>query len=153
MYVCMYVCMYVRTYVRTYVCMYVCIYIYIYIYSIYEYSYNMLNTNNPCGGPYAGGIFGTCAGPEGLNAAGAYIYIYIYIYVYVIVRRWDGLGLGLGFRVPPEVLHVCVKDVSSRETPDVTPCRASPPMLFFRICLARNDCCNTTSHLTAAGSS
>ena len=42
------------------------------------------------------------------------------------------------------------KDVS-HETPDVTPCCTSPPMPFFRTCLARNAWCNTMSHLTAAG--
>ena len=42
------------------------------------------------------------------------------------------------------------KDVSN-ETPDVTPCRASPPMPPCRTCLAQNAWCKTMSHLTAAG--
>ena len=42
------------------------------------------------------------------------------------------------------------KDVS-HETPDVTPCRTSPPMPLVRTRLARNAWCNTISHLTAAG--
>ena len=37
------------------------------------------------------------------------------------------------------------------ETPDVTPCRTSPPMPVFRSRLARNAWCNTISQLTAAG--
>ena len=40
-----------------------------------------------------------------------------------------------------EVLHTCFKD-ASRETPDVTPCRTSPPLPIFRTCLARNARCN-----------
>ena len=39
----------------------------------------------------------------------------------------------------------------SHATPDVTPCRTSPPTPFFRMHLARNARCNTVSHLAAAG--
>ena len=39
----------------------------------------------------------------------------------------------------------------SRETPDVTPCRASAPMPAVPTRLARNARCDTVSHLTAAG--
>ena len=43
----------------------------------------------------------------------------------------------------------CGKKAGSYETPDVTPCRTSPPMQVFRIRLARNTRCNTMSHLIA----
>ena len=39
----------------------------------------------------------------------------------------------------------------SHETPDVTPCRTSPPMPVVRTSLERNARFNTMSHLTAAG--
>ena len=47
----------------------------------------------------------------------------------------------------------CLFKEVSRETPDVTPCRTSPPMPVFRTRLARNARCNTMSHLTTTGSS
>ena len=47
---------------------------------------------------------------------------------------------------------ICLFQDVLHETPDVTPCRTSAPMPFFRTCLARNAWCNTMSHLTAAGS-
>ena len=43
------------------------------------------------------------------------------------------------------------KDVS-HETPDVTPCRTSPPMPFLGTRPVRNAWCHTKSRLTAAGS-
>ena len=36
-----------------------------------------------------------------------------------------------------DVLHICVHSDVSHETPDVTPCRTSTPMLVVRTCLAR----------------
>ena len=62
------------------------------------------------------------------------------IYILMEYSLW---GWGVTFHV---------LDVS-HETPDVTPCRTSPPMPFVRTCLARNAWCNTRSHLTAAGCS
>ena len=68
-------------------------------------------------------------------------------------RRWRSPGTRpRALRMlPVEVrCYIWWLDVS-HETPDVTPCRTSPPMLFFRTRLARNAWCNTMSHLTAAG--
>ena len=47
----------------------------------------------------------------------------------------------------------CLSKDVLHETPDVAPCRTSPPMSFFRTRLARNTRCNTMSRLTAAMSS
>ena len=69
----------------------------------------------------------------------------VYIYIYIYIERERSLkNLGSGFlvlRSPStpcggEVLHFMVQDVS-RETPDATPCRTSPPMPCFHTCLAR----------------
>ena len=51
-----------------------------------------------------------------------------------------------------EVLHFCVLDVS-HETPNVTPCRTSPPMPDFAYASRAKRLMNTMSHLTAAGCS
>ena len=57
-------------------------------------------------------------------------------------RACQHVRMYLGTPCGGEVLHVCIHCVS-RETPDVTPCRTSPPMPVFCTCLVRNAWCNT----------
>ena len=70
-----------------------------------------------------------------------YIHVYVYIYIYIYMYIHKHTPRGIAARAPHSMwsrgVASQVLDVS-HETPDVAPCRISPPMPFCRTCLARN---------------
>ena len=80
------------------------------------------------------------------------IIIVVIIIIIIIIIHWqrDVLRGSSGYSLWRWGVS-CLFRVVSHEMPDVTPCRISPRMPFFRTCLARNAWCSTMSHLTAAG--